>query len=95
MSFEVKTFEALCHRTAAKLREITRTLDTGKAELSAYAPAVIEAIDGHCGVFWALDEKPGRYGGYDTPDGYAGTLRRVRNSPEWGPKLFSTFKEGS
>ena len=44
-----------------------------------------------CDAFWMLDETPGRWGSnYPT---WHWKLRRTRNKPEYGRKMFATFME--
>lgn len=90
MSFARPRLYTPAFKVARALQPLVR--EEREKGLDVVAPKVIAALNGNGSAFWALDEQPGSYGGYDTPDGYAGLLRRVRNSPVWGPRMFATFK---
>ena len=83
-----KRTRTLCSKAAAKIEEICGGGVDG--EMGAVTKRVIAALRGNFTVFQLLDERPSWF----FPEGGHGhsTLRSVRNSPTYGPKMFASFR---
>lgn len=63
--------------------EVLRIFESVRAELRASPTVLADA-------FWIMDNEPGRFGRY--PGGrWHARLRRVRNTPEFGRRLFAMW----
>jgi hypothetical protein len=82
-----------CYEVVPKLAELKVTTPEGSHKMDAASmEAVLTIMDGlPRAVFTMLDEKPGTFGYEWDGEEWHYKLRQVRNTPEFGKRLFAGF----